>query len=144
MLWMQACCNSHSRYKFIPSSDPVPPQGNTHTDLPTRVLYVGTSDSAVRLFISKGAKGKYAGLSHRWGNRETMACTTTSNLDNRTSEIPLDSLSQMFRDAISVTRRLGLSRLWIDSLCILQDSREDWERESATMDDVYGCSEVTI
>jgi hypothetical protein len=141
---MQTCCNAHSRCKFIPSSDPVPPQGNPHTDLPTRVLYVGTSDSEVRLFISKGAKGKYATLSHRWGNRETIACTTTANLDNRTSGIPLDSLSQMFRDAISVTRRLGLSYLWIDSLCILQDSREDWERESATMGDVYGRSEFTI
>jgi hypothetical protein len=109
MSWMQTCCNAHSRCKFIPSSDPATPQGNPHTDLPTRVLYVGTSDSEVRLFISKGAKGKYATLSHRWGNRETTACTTTANLDNRTSGIPLDSLSQMFRDAISVTRRLGLS-----------------------------------
>lgn len=142
---MQVCRVSHTRCSFITSSDIVPPQKNTQTDLPTRVLYVGTSVSdEVRLFISNGAKGQYAALSHRWGSRDTIACTTTGTLSSRTNGIPLDSLSQLFRDAISVTRRLGLSYLWIDSLCILQDSQEDWERESARMGDVFGCSEVTV
>lgn len=142
---LSICRVSHTRCLFITSSDTAPPQRNTQTDLPTRVLYVGTSVSdEVRLFISNGTKGQYAALSHRWGSRDTIACTTTGTLSSRTSGIPLDSLSQLFRDAISVTRRLGLSYLWIDSLCILQDSREDWERESARMGDVFGCSEVTI
>ncbi len=32
-----------------------------------------------------------------------------------------------------ISMRLGISYLWIDSLCILQDSAEDWLREVALM-----------
>ncbi|KAK2762602.1 hypothetical protein FQN54_000775 [Arachnomyces sp. PD_36] len=41
------------------------------------------------------------------------------------------------RDAIIVTRSLGVKYLWIDSLCILQDSEDDWRREAAKMQDIY-------
>jgi hypothetical protein len=53
------------------------------------------------------------------------------------NEIPMTILPQTFRDAISITRRLGVQYLWIDSLCIIQDSEEDWERESSMMGSVY-------
>lgn len=46
-------------------------------------------------------------------------------------------MPQIFLDAISVTRELGIKYLWIDCLCILQDRPEDWERESAVMGKVY-------
>jgi hypothetical protein len=39
---------------------------------------------------------------------------------------------------------LGLQYLWIDSLCILQDSAEDWEIECANMANIYRRAEVTI
>jgi hypothetical protein len=39
---------------------------------------------------------------------------------------------------------LGLQYLWIDSLCILQDSADDWEIECANMADIYRNAEVTI
>lgn len=86
----------------------------------------------------------YAALSHRWGRPGTTVCTTTANLDNRLEAISEAELSQLFQDAISTTRRLGLQYLWIDSLCILQDSHEDWERESVLMGDVYGNADITI
>jgi Heterokaryon incompatibility protein (HET) len=106
---------------------------------------VGNADSdEVCLQISNGTNAKYAALSHRWGRREVTACTTTANLGDRTRNIPSSDLSQLFLDAVTVTRRLGLLYLWIDSLCILQDSRDDWERESALMGDVFGNSEITI
>lgn len=38
-------------------------------------------------------------------------------------------LPQNFRDAITMTRDLGLQYLWIDALCINQSSIEDWEEE---------------
>ena len=50
----------------------------------------------------------------------------------------------MFRDAIAITRGLGYRYLWIDSLCILQDSPEDWKRESANMGYIYKNSVPTI
>ena len=42
-----------------------------------------------------------------------------------------------FQDAVYVAQRLGAQYLWIDSLCIFQDSESDWYAEAATMADVY-------
>ncbi|KAG4431588.1 hypothetical protein IFR05_012928 [Cadophora sp. M221] len=43
-----------------------------------------------------------------------------------------------------VTRALGFKYLWIDSLCIIQDSVEDWATESASMHSIYGNSSYNI
>ena len=53
------------------------------------------------------------------------------------NDIDFTSLSKSFQDAIIITRMLGIQYLWIDSLCIIQDSRLDWQRESVTMARVY-------
>jgi hypothetical protein len=58
--------------------------------------------------------------------------------------IPLVELSKTFCDAIEIARNLGFSWLWIDSLCIIQDDKEDWRRESALMATVYGQSGLNI
>lgn len=59
-------------------------------------------------------------------------------------QIPYDALPRNFRDAIVITRQLGIPYLWIDSLCILQDSAEDWVRESKQMGMVYSHATVTL
>lgn len=58
--------------------------------------------------------------------------------------IQLDALPATFRDAVRVTQFLGLQYLWIDSLCIVQDSADDWNFESLTMADVYRGSYLNI
>jgi hypothetical protein len=45
---------------------------------------------------------------------------------------------------MNITRRLGLRYLWINSLCIIQDSKEDWIKEAAQMDLIYKNSKATI
>jgi len=47
------------------------------------------------------------------------------------------TLTKTFQDAIYITRRPGIRFLWIDSLCIIQDSVSDWVKESSTMGEVY-------
>ncbi|PQE26592.1 hypothetical protein CJF30_00001352 [Rutstroemia sp. NJR-2017a BBW] len=73
-----------------------------------------------------------------------MLTTTTDNLKARMSGTRLSHFPQTFQDAISITQRLGIRYLWIDSLCIIQDSLSDWEAESARMGDVYTNSFLTI
>ncbi|KAF1924124.1 heterokaryon incompatibility, partial [Didymella exigua CBS 183.55] len=53
-------------------------------------------------------------------------------------------LPKTFQDAVLVTRALGLRYLRIDSLCTLQDSHTDWEREASRMASVYMDAYVTI
>ena len=58
--------------------------------------------------------------------------------------ILLNTLPKTFQEAIAITRRLNQQFLWIDSLCIIQDSASDWQVESATMEFVYRFSLLNI
>ncbi|KAF2115607.1 hypothetical protein BDV96DRAFT_458302, partial [Lophiotrema nucula] len=42
-----------------------------------------------------------------------------------------------FRDAMKISLELGVHHLWLDSLCIFQDSMDDKSKEISTMQDVY-------
>ncbi|KAI1272980.1 HET domain-containing protein [Xylaria sp. FL0933] len=111
--------------------------------LPTRVVKVGLENEIVKLVETNGTKGRYVCLSHCWGSGQIIT-TTRSTLEQRKSGIAWRELSQTFRDAIWLTRRLGVQYIWIDSLCILQDDAKDWAVESAKMSSVYSNGYLTI
>jgi hypothetical protein len=58
--------------------------------------------------------------------------------------LELDQLPLTFRDVVEVSRRLHITYVWIDSLCIIQDSDEDWRFEAASMADIYENAHITI
>jgi hypothetical protein len=70
--------------------------------------------------------------------------TKIGNLDSYKISVPWDALPPTFQDAVTVSRRMSFRYLWIDSLCIIQDSEEDWETESAHMAQIYRDSILTI
>ncbi|KAF2187297.1 HET-domain-containing protein [Zopfia rhizophila CBS 207.26] len=109
--------------------------------LPTRVIDVSREDP--HLFTSNGLKCPYITLSHCWGGEQPLI-TTKATLDERTIGIPMQSLPPLYCDAVIVTRRLGIQYLWIDSLCILQDCKDDWRKEAAKMGEIYRLSYVTL
>ena len=39
---------------------------------------------------------------------------------------------------------MGVGDIWIDVLCIIQDSAEDWQRECTVMGEVYGNSFLNL
>ena len=78
----------------------------------------------------------YIALSHCWGPSPVVKLLK-DNLSSRLDSICFNELPKTFQDAIIVTQRLGIKHIWIDSLCIIQDSPEDWELESARMGQVY-------
>ena len=113
--------------------------------LPTRILSVGTSiePEVPRLVSGDGRFGPYVALSHVWG-QEQIITTTKSTFPERSDGIAFTLLSKTFQDAIFVARELNIRYLWIDSLCIVQDSIEDWELESSKMGDYYQNAILTI
>lgn len=86
----------------------------------------------------------YAVLSHRWGKSTELSSTNEGNFKSRFEQIDYSQLCRTFQNAIIVARELRLRYLWIDSLCIVQDDKDDWEKESATMGDVFYKSFVTF
>ena len=120
-------------------------RGLEKTCMPTRVIEVSPGENLdhPRLLESKGQEGSYAALSYCWGANQP-GVTTLKSLPARLIEIKPDELSQTARDAIHCTKQLGIEYLWIDALCIIQDSDDDKAREIANMRNVYQNSLVTI
>ncbi|KAL0933620.1 heterokaryon incompatibility protein [Colletotrichum truncatum] len=111
--------------------------------LPTRVIDVGLDGFPPRLWESGGLHASYCALSYCWGTGKVL-CTTSSTLRSHLREIPYEKLPKTLRDAICVTRQLGVKYLWIHSLCIIQDDEKDWRREAAQMGTVYTNTHVVI
>ncbi|KAH4114971.1 hypothetical protein HBH47_190160 [Parastagonospora nodorum] len=87
--------------------------------------------------------GAYVALSHRWGST-SLPITTLANLEQRQNGIDPSELSQVMLDAISITQALGFCYIWIDVLCIIQDSPNDWLAEASKMSSVFSNAVVTI
>ncbi|KAK8120346.1 hypothetical protein PG999_004466 [Apiospora kogelbergensis] len=109
---------------------------------PRRMLHL---DNTIRLVESAAAAGQdYVSLSHCWG-RQTYVPRLLHTTEAMLREgVGLSYLPKTFQEAVIVTRRLGFHFLWIDSLCILQDSDEDWRDQAKIMALVYANSVLTI
>ncbi|RFU26661.1 hypothetical protein B7463_g9680, partial [Scytalidium lignicola] len=116
------------------------------SSLPTRVIDVGQSVGLfpLRLHVSKhNEKAQYAALSYCWGV-EQQVITTTSSIAAFQSKIPESLLPKTIRDAIRITRGLQIQYLWVDALCIIQDSVEDKSAEINKMGRIYKNARITI
>jgi hypothetical protein len=113
--------------------------------LPSRVINVrgrGGSDEPF-IFQSIGKRAKYATLSYCWGQSVGLT-STTKTIQQHYRRLPLDILPKTMRDAIHITLSMGLEYLWIDALCIIQDSEEDYQKEVGLMAQNYSQSTITI
>jgi hypothetical protein len=130
--WLNDCVDNHTH-----CANPLLRSSNW----PSRLIAVGNNDSEVRLVENSVHKPKYLTLSHCWGRTKMPLTLTLSNKTSLCQIIPVDKLSPTFRDAVAFTRLFkstGVDFLWIDALCIIQNSEDDWEREAAIMGEIYG------
>lgn len=135
--WLNTCCKAHPE-----CPDPL------ECPLPTRVLHIGSEvqdPSLVRIHETRGEIGTYIALSYCWGAPQPVRLmddtyerlTSMDGFDLRT-------LPQTIQDAIHVTRSLGLSYLWVDALCIIQQNPEDMTHELGVMASIYKNAYITI
>ena len=114
---------------------------------PTRLLDIGVQgESTWKLQICSEDQllsPNYLTLSYRWGSLPCLMLTS-SNLDELRRGRLIKDLPRTFRDVIIVARWFSIRYLWIDSLCILQDSQEDWQEESSAMGNVYANSSCNV
>ncbi|KAK4119844.1 HET-domain-containing protein, partial [Parathielavia appendiculata] len=128
--WISECNKSHARCAAAK---------NSPRWYPTRLIDLGSRVSPNLHLIETSRTtplGAYGTLSYCWGTAATVKLTCNT-LGEFLARLPVSTLPKTFQDAISVARRLGLRYLWIDSLCIIQDSPGDWLAESSAMGQVY-------
>ncbi|RDW64342.1 HET domain-containing protein [Aspergillus mulundensis] len=135
MDWITNCVENHTECARSSASDPV---------MPDRLVCVGKDLPRPYLYLNNpAARGKYATLSHCWGGKISQSLRK-STLPEFVEQIPSTALPLTFQHAIEVCQNLGIEYLWIDSLCIMQDEKEDWLAQSAKMYEYYSDSWVTI
>lgn len=136
--WLQECLTDHAK------CGQRQPSGEHHQKpLPDRVIYVGADREPYVFCNADKTAAPYAALSHRWGGN-IRPQLKRDNLQDLIKRIPLLDFSKTFRDAVTVCRALNIQYLWIDSLCIVQDSPQDWEEQSGKMVRVYSDALLTI
>ncbi|KAJ6510355.1 HET-domain-containing protein [Mycena sanguinolenta] len=110
--------------------------------LPTRIIDC-FDPGRPKLRLGNGENQLYVALSYVWGEAQPH-CTTTERLEAYISGIDPSLLPQTIKDAIVWTHALGLRYLWVDSLCILQDSKDDKVREIARIRTIFQHSYTTL
>ncbi|CAM1511923.1 Fc.00g094360.m01.CDS01 [Cosmosporella sp. VM-42] len=118
--------------------------------LPSRLLSISKPKSLggsleIKLVESSNldATVQYAALSHPWGLKQPLKLLKDLTEVFKV-RIPFDSLPATFQDAVTLVSSLKIPYLWVDSLCIIQDSKEDWQAEAALMASVYLQACVTV
>ncbi|KAM0307985.1 hypothetical protein ACHAPM_000720 [Fusarium culmorum] len=122
--------------------------------IPTRLLDVphALENNVVRLVCpeKQGEEFKgveYATLSYCWGPHaaEQNPILLRNNLELwQTEGFSWDRLPKTFQDSLKIASWIGLKWIWIDSTCIIQDSKSDWKIETKAMDQIYSNAKVNI
>ncbi|KAL8685044.1 MAG: hypothetical protein Q9218_008006 [Villophora microphyllina] len=141
--WMGQCITTHEKCLEIQTL------AATRDVLPKRLLDLSSAAKCGRVRLVPTATMPqdtlYITLSHCWGGN----CPTTLSVDNvRSFEdgVEMSILPRTFQDAIMITTKLSVQYLWIDALCIVQDSPDDteWRHEASIMGDIYANSSATL
>src|SRR5579859_3012160 len=118
--WLESCLTQHQ------------PRLTTEF-FPDRVLDVGSKGEPNIALRSSPWTAEcllpYATLSYCWGAAEHLKLQA-GTMQKFQDGISLTELPKTMQEAIELTRELDLRFLWIDSLCIVQDSVDDWRAQS--------------
>lgn len=130
--WVQDCLTNHEKCNRRPQ------ESINRSSRPRRIL--GLADNRVVLCLSEEIQEpfNYLTLSHMWGAfPEKQLRLVLSRVEEMQVQVHEDEMPEIYKTAIKLTRDLGYQYLWIDSLCIIQDSEDDWVSEAANMAEIY-------
>jgi Heterokaryon incompatibility protein (HET) len=140
--WLQQCQMNHELCRL---------RSHPRSWYPTRLLRISDWPikdpwtRMIRLHITAEEEmaGPYMTVSHCWGG-EVPTTLTEETMDFLKAGLVMQDLPKTFTDAVRIVASCGVEYLWIDSLCIIQGSEEDWRREASMMGKVYSNSFCNI
>jgi hypothetical protein len=117
-------------------------------DLPPRVVEISQPSSGVleaRLIEPRMQRSRYVALSYCWGAQSNQPLTTQrSNYEQHCNKLPIERCAQTIQDAITNTAALGFRYLWVDALCIIQDSDKDKDFQISHMGSIFENASITL
>jgi hypothetical protein len=135
--WIALCEKSHG--DFCKSKT---------TNIPLSKSFFGVIDVKEMCLTKLPPHAKYIALSYTWGKGIRPFQTKKDNIRSLLASDGLrkwrSDIPRTIRDAIDLVIDLGERYLWVDSICIIQDSDRSWTLNSRVMDVVYGNAYLTI
>ncbi|KAH7627254.1 heterokaryon incompatibility protein-domain-containing protein [Sordaria sp. MPI-SDFR-AT-0083] len=134
--WVDECTREH---EACSSSSAASQLIRSESQTKVRFIDIGFDESATIHLVEQGMeeRAKYITLSHRWTADTSMATLTSSNKAAYFTAIPTENWPKIYKDAVFLSRFLGIRYVWIDSLCIIQDDRQDWSVQASLMHRIY-------
>ncbi|KAL1795285.1 hypothetical protein ACET3X_007101 [Alternaria dauci] len=141
--WLSECSWTHEACRHTAARDA--------SSLPTRLIEIlpNGQGGTIRAKIvqtdgieSTTDKVEYVALSHIWSHIQPLLSSET--LSSMQNELLLPTLPIAIANAITAAHDLGYKYCWLDSLCVLQDSEEDKERECTSMASTFRNATLTV
>ncbi|KAL4730863.1 hypothetical protein ACLX1H_002905 [Fusarium chlamydosporum] len=133
--WIDECKMYHQQCR-IPN----------RTFRPTRLVEI-ISSNRVKLILSANlppnVEVNYVAFSHCWGNTKRLELKR-ENASQLFTGFDTEVLPRTYKHAIAICVQLQYRFIWIDSLCIFQDSRSDWQHEATMMGSVYAKADLNL
>ncbi|OAK97937.1 HET-domain-containing protein [Phaeosphaeriaceae sp. SRC1lsM3a] len=138
--WLDECLENHDGACSRPGSEP------SHSRSALRPTKLRVIDVRERCLVSLPLGAEYVALSYCWP-KEPGLCNLSTNAVNISAKgtiTTFNGLSSNIDDACNAVHDLNERYLWVDALCIVQDSSEDKGHQIGQMDLVYGNALLTI
>ena len=137
--WIQACKHSHEPCRFYVSP-------GLSAAAPTRLLEIQSDPLRLRIVDGQPRRPRYVAFSYRWGQLSwsDSSLLLQHNYAEWQESVRFAALPKTIQDVIYVAHQLGFTYLWIDRLCIIQDSESDFAREASNMGAYYANAALNI
>ena len=130
--WLRHCQTRHSSCSDM-----------TKPSRPTRHFFV--IDVHFKRIVEAPEQCRYLALSYVWGSaRQYKLSEDNQEMFRRKDSLKSKYLTTTIRDSIELTDKLGERYLWVDALCIVQDSNAIRQQTLQDMDRIYADSLLTI
>ncbi|KAF2627960.1 HET-domain-containing protein [Macroventuria anomochaeta] len=140
--WVEKCDQKHTDCMRQRKATPI-----ASRFIPTRLLDIsGPLETPIRVIetATTTVQGPYCSLSHCWGKPDFVQLHDNNKKSYMTDGVPWNLFTNNFKQAVEIARFLNVGYIWIDSLCIIQGSADDWVREASRMHLVYRNSYCNI
>lgn len=114
--------------------------GDSQNPLPEDLRLIDVRNKCI---VQPKTHVQYCALSYVWGATVQPSLMSHNTLESQNSLDALD-LPRTILDAMALCRKIECDFLWVDSLCIVQDSKDDKHRQIRSMADVYSQSFLAI
>ena len=135
--WLEEC----EEHKCFPSDSSIQPLPDDF-----RLIDVKAGCIIMRSTLPPEAHIKYCALSYVWGEGEqpTQLDTFNEAEADRPGFLNEENLPKTILDAMALCKEIDCPYLWVDILCIVQNSKENKHSQISSMADVYSQSHLAI